>query len=133
MRRRPSTNGHLGRDSQGRFAHGNPGGPGNPYAQKVQNLRRMLLDTVTEEDLKDVVCKLVAMAKDGSLRAVKELFDRLFGRARESIEVFVPAPEEPETYDPGMLTADELETLIALYKKMQPQSKAGEVVVDACP
>lgn len=35
----PIPNGSNGRDSQGRFATGNSGGPGNPYARQVAALR----------------------------------------------------------------------------------------------
>jgi len=33
-----------GRDTMGRFAPGNSGGPGNPFARKVASLRQALLD-----------------------------------------------------------------------------------------
>ena len=38
----------IGRDVQGRFRPGNPGGPGNPFARKVAALRKALLDSVSE-------------------------------------------------------------------------------------
>ena len=36
----PLANGDNGRDKQGRFAVGNKGGPGNPYARRVAQMRR---------------------------------------------------------------------------------------------
>ena len=48
----PSTNGHNGRGLAGRFAKGNPGGPGNPHGARVAALRAVLLDTVTDADLR---------------------------------------------------------------------------------
>ena len=45
----------IGRDVHGRFRKGNPGGPGNPFARKVAALRKALLDSVSEQDLKEIV------------------------------------------------------------------------------
>src|SRR5687768_8702794 len=73
-----------GRDANGRFAPGNRGGPGNPFAKKVSRLRSALLETVTEEDMKAVAEKLVAMARDGDLPAIRELLERTLGRPVES-------------------------------------------------
>ncbi len=36
----PLANGDNGRDKQGRFAVGNKGGPGNPCARRVAQMRR---------------------------------------------------------------------------------------------
>ena len=55
----PSTNGPDGRDARGRFAKGNAGGPGNPHARKVAQLRSALLRAVSAGDLRAVVKKLV--------------------------------------------------------------------------
>ncbi len=43
----PSTNGDNGRDSCGRFAKGNDGGPGNPFARKAAALRAALFNKIT--------------------------------------------------------------------------------------
>src|SRR5205085_4146516 len=42
----PSPNGGNGHDSQGRFAKGNKGGPGNPFARRVGRLRSLLVNLV---------------------------------------------------------------------------------------
>ena len=34
---------HTGRDASGRFTRGNKGGPGNPFARQVGQLRKALL------------------------------------------------------------------------------------------
>ena len=44
----PSAAGH---EANGRFARGNPGGPGNPFARRVAALRKVIIDNVSEEDL----------------------------------------------------------------------------------
>ena len=54
-----------GRGSNGRFAKGWRGGPGNPFAAKVARLRKALL----------------AQAKTGDVAAVRELLSRCLGPA----------------------------------------------------
>ncbi len=80
----PSPNGANGRDASGRFAKGNPGGPGNPFARHVGQLRSALLEAVTAEDMRVVASKLVELAKSGDVRAIKELLDRVLGRPQEA-------------------------------------------------
>ena len=69
---------------QGRFAQGNPGGPGNPYAKRVADLRAALLDSVTEQDIRAVARALVKRAKEGEIPAIRELLDRLMGKAGDN-------------------------------------------------
>ena len=82
----PSPNGSNGRASNGQFGKGNPGGPGNPRAKTVAILRSMLLDAVTENDIRAVVQMLVAKAKDGDIPAARELLNRIFGKPINSLE-----------------------------------------------
>ena len=80
----PSRNGSDGRDERGRFAPGNVGGPGNPHAKQTGKLRSAMLKAVTEKDMRDVVMKLVEMAKSGNVPAAKEVLDRCLGRPVEA-------------------------------------------------
>ena len=75
--------GSNGRDEQGRFAKGNPGGPGNPNGGRVARLRAALLDAVTEDDVRAIVLKLVEQAKAGDLQAAREILLRTLGRPVE--------------------------------------------------
>ena len=76
----PTGNGdNGGRDEHGRFTTGNPGGPGNPHAQKVARLRSALLAAVTEDDIREVIEALVKKAKGGDIVAARILFDRVLG------------------------------------------------------
>ena len=77
----PSAN---GRTPRGQFAKGNLGGPGNPYARRVADLRAALLESVTEQDIRAVARALVKRAKEGEVPAVRELLDRLLGRTADS-------------------------------------------------
>ena len=75
----PSPNGSNGRGSNGRFAKGNGGGPGNPHAVQIARLRAALLKSVTPEDIGDVIQALLAQAKAGDVASIKELLQRLLG------------------------------------------------------
>ncbi len=75
----PSSNGPNGRDAGGRFAKGNPGGPGNPHARRVAELRSALLSAISTDDLLAVVKALVKKAQEGDVPATKLLLDRLLG------------------------------------------------------
>jgi hypothetical protein len=73
-----------GRDGSGRFAPGNKGGPGNPFARKVGQLRAALLETVTIDDMKAVAAKLIEEARAGELPAIKEFLERTLGKPVEA-------------------------------------------------
>jgi hypothetical protein len=75
----PIPNGENGRDNAGRFSTGNAGGPGNPYAKRVGQLRRALLDAVSEDDLQAVIQAMVRKATGGDVAAARILFDRCLG------------------------------------------------------
>lgn len=76
----PIANGSNGeRDPRGRFAKGNRGGTGNPYAKQVAELRKSMMKAVTKRDMQQIVEKLIAKAKAGDLRAVDLLLNRIFG------------------------------------------------------
>jgi hypothetical protein len=83
----PSPN---GRTARGRFAKGNHGGPGNPYARRTAALRSALLDAVTEADIRAIAKALVKRARDGEVPAVRELLDRLLGRPGDVHDVAAP-------------------------------------------
>ena len=80
----PSLNGVNGRNSNGRFAQGNPGGPGNPHAKQIGMLRSALLEAVTPDDVKSIASKMVEMAKGGDIPAAREVLLRVLGRPQEA-------------------------------------------------
>ena len=67
--------------SNGKFAAGNPGGPGNPHGGQVARLRAAMLEAVTSDDMRAVVLKLVELAKGGDLKAIDLLLTRTLGKA----------------------------------------------------
>src|SRR4051794_39515764 len=88
----------VGRDVHGHFRPGNKGGPGNPFARKVAALRKALLDSVSEQDLQEIVVLLKLKAQKGDLAAVKLLFQYCLGK-----------PEAVK--DPDRMDADEWQRL----------------------
>jgi len=70
----------AGRDNRGRFTCGNKGGPGNPFARRTARLRSILLETVSDEDMRIMAQKLVEQAKAGDLAAMKLLFGYVIGK-----------------------------------------------------
>jgi hypothetical protein len=79
-----------GRDNNGRFAFGNPGGPGNPLGYRTAALRAALLDAVSEDDLREIVTVLVSKAKAGDLVAARELLDRCLGKSAAAVTIDLP-------------------------------------------
>ena len=81
----PAAGGDGGRDAGGRFASGNSGGPGNPFARRVAELRIALFDAVTPEDLRYLAGQLVVLAKNGDLAACKLLFSYVLGKPAPAV------------------------------------------------
>ncbi len=81
-------NGRAVRDDRGRFRPGNRAavGRGNPHADRVHAWRAALAATVTEDDLRAVIGKLVEAAKAGKPWAIRELLDRCLGKPTQAIE-----------------------------------------------
>ena len=87
---KPSTNGaNAGRDNKGRFGKGNNIGKGNKgnTNEKAKALKAILLETITENDIRYIAKKLAKKAKAGDVQATKELFDRLWGRAIQEVDL----------------------------------------------
>jgi hypothetical protein len=72
--------GSNGHDANGRFTKGNRCAAGNPFARRMARLRCLLLDAVSDDDLRAVVRKLVEQARAGDVAAAKLLFAYLIGR-----------------------------------------------------
>jgi hypothetical protein len=85
----------IGRDASGRFAPGNPGGPGaiaHERTKRARELRQALHAAVTPEDMAAIARALIEKAKAGDVAAARELLDRIIGR---------PTPAEPHRDDDG--------------------------------
>lgn len=75
------------RDARGRFAPGNPGGPGNPRAADVGRLRARFFASIKDENMDRALAVIVELmdktdARDSDrLAAARELIDRVIGKA----------------------------------------------------
>jgi hypothetical protein len=89
MKKEPSIDGKHGRDSSGKFVKGNKVAVGNqgPRNQTAKELKKVLAKTITDDDIKKIVKKCIQQAKKGNKDARKELFDRLWGRPRQGIDI----------------------------------------------
>jgi hypothetical protein len=110
------------RDAQGRFIGGNPGGPGNPFARQVAEMRRALLSCVTYEEMRIIGGQLVVKAKMGDLAAIKLLFQYVIGKPTDSVNPDTLDLQEMEQYQQGM-TPEQMQELMT-GRRQEP----GELV-----
>ena len=70
----------LTRSANGHFAPGNTGGPGNPHARRTAHIKRVLLDAITDDDLRAIIKSLIEQAKAGNAKAAELILNRLVGK-----------------------------------------------------
>ena len=80
-----------GRDSSGRFATGNKGGPGNPFARRTAAMRKAFAEAVTEEDLAVIARAMKEKAAQGDVAAARIVLSYAAGKPG-------PSPD-PDTLD----------------------------------
>lgn len=88
-KRKPRAHGADGRKIDGKFDKGNQCSVGNKSHtnEKAKALKKALLEVITEKDIKAIGKKMVSQAKAGDNYARKELFDRLWGRAIQEVDI----------------------------------------------
>ena len=101
-----------GRDAQGRFAKGNPGGPGNPYARQIAGFRKALVSFFTDEDWKEIALALREKATMGNLNAIKILCQYFLGKPKAAV-------------DPDRLDVDEWQ---GIQERSRPAAEMTEVL-----
>jgi hypothetical protein len=80
MSESPPANGANGvRDAPGRSRQENSGWPGSPFATKVARIRASFLNSVSEDDIRAIVGKMVELAKGGNLAVAREILQRTIG------------------------------------------------------
>ena len=110
--------------ADGRFARGNPGGPGRPRACE----RAAALDLLAAEAGADLIEVALSEAKKGNLRAVEMLLDRIWPvRRGRPVEVDVP----PIRTIPDLVPAGAAVTGAVLSGELTPEegSAAARVLV----
>jgi hypothetical protein len=79
-----------GRDDFGRFAKGNAIAAGNPMNMRMRELRKALLDTATEPDIRELYSSLMESARGGDTAAARVLLEYLTGRPAQAVELSGP-------------------------------------------
>lgn len=74
------------RDRMGRFAPGNKGGPGNPFARRSAMLRQAMLDAVTPNDLQVIVRKVIQMAGEGDVAVARLVLAYAVGKPDKAVD-----------------------------------------------
>lgn len=69
------------------FQSGNRGGPGNPLGGRIEKLRARLVKAVSEKDIDAIAKRVIFNAKKGDIGCIKELFDRLFGKSPQALNL----------------------------------------------
>jgi len=90
---------NTGRDAQGRFTLGNPGGPGGAR-RRPSDLRRAAEEAITAEHVQAMMRKATRMALEGNLTAMRLVLERTTGRA----------PETPMDVEPIRIQLPRLQT-----------------------
>ena len=83
------------RDEKGRFVKGKEPGPGRPIGVKnfVTIFEAAVKKIAKEKNIKecdveiDLVIRAIAEARGGNYSYYKDIFDRIYGKAKESIEL----------------------------------------------
>ncbi len=118
-----------GRDTGGRFAKGNPGGPGNPFYRKQAEFRRAVLELFTPEDVMSLLRVMLALGRNGDVAAAKVFLEYVVGKPHKA-----PDPDREEHHD-WQLSAEALR-LAGVAEQPEnsvPAHLASEVTRDAVP
>ena len=74
------------RDANGKFAPGNRGGTGNPFARRVAQMRRVILDALDEKALTRVVNSMIEQAEKGDVAAARLLLQYSLGKPAPAVQ-----------------------------------------------
>jgi hypothetical protein len=83
-----------GSDSHSRFAKGKLGGPGNPYNRRVAELRRIMLEEVSDDAMRVIIQVLLHKAQTGDLAAIKLVLQYVLGKP-----TLAPDPDAVERHE----------------------------------
>lgn len=66
-----------------------PGKSGNPKGRPkaLPGINKMLTEVITEDDRRHILRKLVGQAKNGNMRAIELVLDRLYGKVTQQTEI----------------------------------------------
>ena len=127
----PSPNGESTRDGRGRFAKGNPGGPGNPLAQHASNMRRAAMDAIGPEHVTAILRKVAKRALEGDLKAARIVLDRVLGRPREEPEEGSPIDMQLPRLGTAMECTEAASTVVSALCRGQMNQGVARVMLEA--
>jgi hypothetical protein len=119
----------TGRTADGRFAKNNKGGPGNPYNRKVAALRQAMLETITPEDLQEVLAAVLFKAKTGELAAAKLLLSYTIGKPGAAVDPDTLDQQEWQMHQQAAVPPQQVDQLMASV----PAATANAVAQIAWP
>jgi hypothetical protein len=91
---------------------GNLGGPGNPFARQTAQLRKVLVESARDDDVKDVAAALLFRAKSGDVAAAKLWLSYVVGKPAETVNPDTLDREEWQAFLDNMIKdPEELERL----------------------
>jgi hypothetical protein len=90
----PATPIPTGRAAAGRFAKGNPGGPGNPFYRRQAEFRRACLELFTPEDVMSLLRVMLALGRNGDVAAAKVFLEYVIGKPHQA-----PDPDREDLHE----------------------------------
>ncbi len=120
--------GSPGRKSNGQFARGNPGGPGNPHARFSAAMLTIARQTMTPEKIAAVFESIYVKALSGDMTAAKLLLHYTIGKPGDAPHPDHLERDEWDLYQKNAMTLDEMKQALSL-----PCSLGNEIVSTALP
>jgi hypothetical protein len=117
------------RDPLGRFAPGNRGGPGNPFARLMGMLRCALVRRIKPEAVEAIADVLIEKAKAGDVPAARLVLSYGIGKPSEAVNPDTLDLEEWDIYRRGPVSLDDLRGIVEGI----PLDVVGPVVRTAKP
>ena len=90
--------------------------PSKSPAQRAAELQSVLMSRIDDNDVQQIVDKLVSKAKAGDIAAAREVFDRAMGRAKQSVDIAATVQaQEAQTKSPDRW--EYLRTMFDFYSR----------------
>jgi hypothetical protein len=100
------------RDAQGRFAPGNGGGPGNPFARRTAAYRQAFADAITAQEIGDLARQLYLQALAGDLAAARLVLAYTIGKPAPAAEPDRLDVQELQLWQQSAVPADFVPSLV---------------------
>ena len=121
--------GSPGREANGRFARGNPGGPGNPHARFSAHMLTIARQTMTPEKMAAVFEAVYIKALTGDMNAAKLLLHYTIGKPGDAPHPDHIERDEWDLHRKNGMTVDEMKQALG----RMPCSLGNEIVSTALP